>query len=99
MQPKNRDLVWIDYPDAFSACKEAIETLVSNGIDVGLYNFPLCSVDNRFWDICEKSISEHKIRYAPQCTECKVKDACWRSFFRHHKTLLKKKIKPIGDTI
>lgn len=95
---KNRELVWIDYPDAFSACKEAIETLVSNGIDVGLYNFPLCSVDKRFWDICEKSISEHKIRYAPPCTECKVKDACG-GVFSGTIRLAKEKIKSIGDTI
>lgn len=95
---KNRDLVWIDYPDAFSACKEAIEILVSNGIDVGLYNFPLCSVDRRFWDICEKSISEHKIRYAPQCSECKVKDACG-GVFSGTIRLAKEKMKPIGDTL
>ena len=93
---KNRDQVWIDYPDAFKACENAIELLALNGIDVGLYNFPLCAVDKRFWDICEKSISEHKIRFAPQCTDCIVKDACG-GVFSGTIRLAKEKINPVGD--
>lgn len=73
---KNRDMVWIDYSSAFQASKAGINLLISKGIDVGLYNFPLCSVEKEYWNICEKSISDYKIRFAPDCDSCMVKDAC-----------------------
>ena len=36
--------------------------LIANGINVGLYNFPLCSVPKAYWGLYKKSISEYKIR-------------------------------------
>lgn len=73
---RNRDVVWIDYPTAFEKSKECIDNLIKAGIDVGIYNFPLCAVDKKYWNICEKSISDYKIRYTDDCNNCKVKDAC-----------------------
>lgn len=73
---KNKDSVWIEYPIAFTASKKAIDILISNRIDVGIYNFPLCAVDRKYWNICEKSISDYKVRFAPMCDVCAVKDAC-----------------------
>ena len=73
---KNREKVWIDYPAAFAASKEAIDILINHGIDVGIYNFPLCAVDKKYWNICEKSITDYKVRYAQSCDTCVVKDAC-----------------------
>ena len=72
----NRDKVWIDYPEAFIKSEDGIEFMIKSGIDVGIYNFPLCAVRKKYWNICEKSISPYKVRYAKQCDECKVKDAC-----------------------
>ena len=73
---KNKDAVWIDYPSAFNKSKCCIDKLINAGVDVGIYNFPLCSVDKKYWSICEKSISDYKIRYTDGCKSCKVKDAC-----------------------
>lgn len=73
---KNQDIVWIDYPTAFMAAKSGIDLLIHAGIDVALYNFPLCAVDKAYWNICEKSISGYKIRYAPECSTCRCQDAC-----------------------
>lgn len=72
----NKDNVWITYQDAFDASMQGIELLIRNGIDVGLYNFPLCTVDKNFWPIYKKSISDYKVRYAPQCEECDYKKGC-----------------------
>lgn len=72
----NRNNVWISYPEAFRKATEGIDFLIKSGIDVGIYNFPLCSVDKKYWNICEKSISPYKVRFAEQCNECKIKDAC-----------------------
>lgn len=73
---ENCNDVWIDYTTAFNKSKKAIDLLIHDGIDVGLYNFPLCSVTPGYWSLCEKSISEHKIKYFDKCDDCSVKDAC-----------------------
>lgn len=73
---KNADLIWIPYRRVLESCTDAIKILVGCGINVRLYNFPLCTVDPSFWTICRKSISPEKIRYSRSCDECTVKDAC-----------------------
>ena len=73
---KNEAEVWIPYSEAFQRAKPAITKLVVGGIDVGLYNFPLCAVDKAFWPICAKSITDYKVKYVEQCELCSVKDAC-----------------------
>ncbi len=73
---KNSDQVWIDYNEAFKAIETAVKKLLIAGIDVSLYNFPLCSVKKGYWTICEKSISEHKVRFLDECEECNVKALC-----------------------
>lgn len=92
---KNKDLVWIDYPTAFSKSRAAIDLLVKSGIDVGIYNFPLCAVDKNYWNICEKSISDYKIRFSPLCENCAVKDACG-GIFSGTIRLASERINPIG---
>ena len=72
----NPVIVWIDYPQAAAACEDGIKKLVSAGIDIGLYNFPLCAVKHKYWTLCRDSISDYKIRYTPECESCKVKNIC-----------------------
>ena len=91
---KNNDIVWITYNDAFEKSRMAIEKLINNGIDVGIYNFPLCAVDKEFWSICEKSITDYKIRFANECDICSVKDACG-GIFAGSIRLAKESVKPI----
>ncbi len=68
--------VWISYREAFLSSKDAIKKLIESGINVELYNFPLCAVDREYYHICAKSISDYKIRFAEECEQCLVKDAC-----------------------
>ena len=68
--------VWIPYRSAFTKIREAIYVLLDAGIDVGIYNFPLCSVDRCYWHLCKKSISSYKVRYPSGCVGCSVMDAC-----------------------
>lgn len=86
--------VWISYRRSFEYMKGAIERLVVNGINVGIYNYPLCCVESSFWGICSKSISEYKIKYADKCSRCKVKDACGGMFLGTYK-LLEEDIKEV----
>ncbi len=72
----NQEKVWISYREAAKAAIEASMILLKNGIDVKLYNFPLCTVKREFWTLCEKSISTSKVRYGNVCHNCKVKKSC-----------------------
>ena len=73
---KNKEQVWISYKESFDLISDSIQRMVKNGIDVRLYNFPICTVQKSFWTLCEKSISENKVRFAESCVECKYKAAC-----------------------
>jgi len=72
----NAERVYIEHKDGFIRMKPAINHLVEHGINVGIYNYPLCSVDQGYWSICKKSISQYKAIYHEKCNECIVKDLC-----------------------
>ena len=91
---KNRDKVWIDYPEMFSLMKEAVNILCRNNIKVGIYNFPLCAVDRGYWHLCKKSISDYKIVYYDECEKCEVKELCG-GFFNTTFRLSKPEVKPV----
>lgn len=90
----HKNELWIDYEEAFQRIKKAITILIHGGIDVQLYNFPLCAVEHGYWYLAVKSITEHKIRYMEECTSCVVKNICG-GFFVSTKTLMKPEVKPI----
>lgn len=71
-----RKQLWINYDNLFSLAKAGVMSLIEQGIDVGLYNFPLCMLPRSAWGIAKDSISRYKIRYNENCSECMVKDSC-----------------------
>ena len=73
---KNKDMVWIPYKESFEHISEGIMYMIKHGINVKLYNFPLCTVDKKFWTITEKSISPYKVRFSQECEKCKMQNAC-----------------------
>lgn len=91
---RNLKNVWINYKDSFEQMKSAIDLLIKNEIDVAIYNYPLCCVDRAYWPICEKSITDYKVRYLSQCENCIKKDACGGMFSGTY-NLMKGVIKPI----
>lgn len=72
----NREKVWIPYKEAANKIEAGIYTLIKSGIDVKLYNFPLCTVNPEFWTLCEQSISPSKVRYVDACEKCTMKKIC-----------------------
>ena len=73
---KNAKEVWIPYSWAFNKIAPAVKYLINNGINVKLYNFPLCTVWREFWLLCEKSISTEKVRFAEVCKVCNYSSSC-----------------------
>ena len=90
----NKADIWIDYECIFPKIRNAIDLLVASGIDVKLYNFPLCVVAEGYWTIAAKSISEYKIQYPCECDKCTVKEICG-GFFGSTLHLMKPTVYPI----
>ena len=91
---KNHSEVYLDYRTAFTQMKSAIDNLISHGIAVGIYNFPLCSIDRGYWTICRPSISRPKVRFAANCSNCEAKSICG-GFFATTLSLAKPKVIPV----
>lgn len=72
----NRERVWISYRTAAALAERAARILMYHGIDVQLYNFPLCVVNHQLWTLCKNSISPYKIRYDAQCDACRMRPVC-----------------------
>lgn len=72
----NKDKVWIDYSEIKDYVRNSVINLVKNGIETYLYNFPLCYVDESIWSIAIRSISDYKVMYFNECSECRVKSKC-----------------------
>ena len=84
---KNKEEVYINPSESFCKAKTAINRLIGCGIDVGLYNYPLCCVERGYWFLCKKSISPEKVRYDEACDVCEVKDICGGLFVSTLKTV------------
>ncbi len=72
----NREAVFIDpweYKDTLSA---TIEIFQLYGIDVRVFNLPLCIVNEDTRAHCKQSISDFKNSWSPVCTSCMKRDAC-----------------------
>ena len=73
---ENRKEVWIPYRESVQYVSTAVEILVTAGINTMLYNYPLCTVEPKYWPLCKKSISPEKIRYSTVCEDCKMRLSC-----------------------
>ena len=91
---KNKDNVWLSYPDAFNASRDAIDLLSKNGISVGLYNFPLCSMPAKYHFIAKRSITGYKVCFPSGCDRCTLQDACG-GFFNSSLKFAEQDIKPV----
>ena len=81
---RNRSQLWIDYKQLYRQAESGILHLIHHGIDVGLYNFPLCALPRNAWPLAKSSISSWKIRYPASCERCAVRDACGGLFYSTH---------------
>lgn len=80
----NRNDLWVDYQTVCGKAEEGIRYAVLHGIDVGLYNFPLCTVPTKFWPMVKSSISPNKVRYDGKCKTCNERNACGGMFYSTH---------------
>lgn len=73
---REKEKLWLPYTETFRWISDGIMRLIQNGINIKLYNFPLCTVPGKYRSLCEKSISPEKVRFAETCDNCTMKSAC-----------------------
>lgn len=77
----NRDSLWVDYPVLCRAAEQGIKYALLHGIDVGLYNFPLCTIPKQMWPLAKQSITPSKVRFYEECRNCREYYACGGMFY------------------
>lgn len=74
--PFNIDKLWIDPFDYQEELEEATCYLSSKGLQVSIYNTPLCLLPESTWEFARKSISDWKNDYLPECQNCAKLGEC-----------------------
>ena len=67
---------FFDSSKQFEVIKLALDCARIRGIAAKLYNFPYCSVDKRYRENTNKSISDWKNKYLETCNGCKEQEKC-----------------------
>jgi His-Xaa-Ser system radical SAM maturase HxsC len=74
--PRNIDELWIDPYDYQSELEKAVRTLAMRGMTVSIYNHQLCVLSRPLWPYAQKSISDWKNLYLPECEKCSALEEC-----------------------
>jgi His-Xaa-Ser system radical SAM maturase HxsC len=72
----NEKSLWIDPMDYRESLSEGVQILAAAGMNVSVYNLPLCVVDPSIWPYAVRSISDWKNGYLEECTKCIEKSRC-----------------------
>lgn len=72
----NREQLWIDPADYLAELGSAAFHLANRGMNVSIYNLPLCVLPPELWRFARQSISDWKNIHAPECNGCIMKDSC-----------------------
>jgi His-Xaa-Ser system radical SAM maturase HxsC len=91
----NHELLWIDPVDYGADLARGVEMLRMAGINVSIYNLPLCLLDRSVWDVAVQSISDWKNGYLPECDSCAARRRC-AGFFTTGRPKISRGIKPIS---
>ena len=91
---KNFRQVYIDPSESWQHIRPAARILMQSGVMTQLYNYPLCAVDRGYWPICRQSISPYKVRFAPECDACIMKESC-SGFFSSTLHVAKPSVRPV----
>lgn len=78
--PKNNEKIWIDPVEYKDELKKAVLNLSTWGMNVSIFNLPLCLIDKSLHSYTKKSISDWKIKYFNDCEDCILKDDCGGDF-------------------
>jgi len=72
----NLEKLWIDPHDYVEELRSAVEYLWVRGMNVSIYNLPLCILPTALWKFARKSISDWKNVFLDVCDTCAVRERC-----------------------
>jgi His-Xaa-Ser system radical SAM maturase HxsC len=72
----NLNKLWIDPYEYQSELQRAVEYLAIRGMNVSIYNHPLCLLPRDLWKFARRSISDWKNIYFDVCDNCDVREKC-----------------------
>ena len=88
----NLEELWIDPFDYQAELSEAVSLLQDAGMNVSVYNLPLCLVPEAVVPAYRKSISDWKNEYLPECYGCSRRTDCGGFFSSALKTRVSRHI-------
>jgi His-Xaa-Ser system radical SAM maturase HxsC len=91
---KNLNEIHLDLKVHQTELEAAVFLLSSSGINVSIFNLPLCMLKESLWDYAYKSIDSHKRHYLPICDKCSVINECG-GIFRSNETVYSDSIHPL----
>lgn len=92
----NNDVLDIDPADYMDVLEVAVKYLSSEGINVSIYNLPICVIAPSIRKFSVQSISDWKQGYLDKCNICIEKSKC-AGFFQTGKLKISRAIKPITE--
>ena len=72
----NDALLSIDPMDYQAELAEAVEWLITAGVNVSVYNLPRCVLDRSVWPFAVQSISDWKNGFVEECEMCSERQQC-----------------------
>lgn len=72
----NWDISFQDTSIDFSNLSKAVNLAMTRGLNVSLFNFPLCTVPRDYRRFAPSTISDWKRKYLPQCDNCEIRSTC-----------------------
>lgn len=87
--------LWIEPSEMLDPLEESIHYLRQRGMNVSIYNIPLCLLPERLWKFARQSISDWKNSFGMKCFECSVREKC-SGMFESGMDIYDKYIKPIN---
>ena len=73
---KNHKEIWIDPINYQDELERAVINLATWGMEVSIFNLPLCLLKDSLYEFAQKSISDWKQTYFECCNHCLLKDDC-----------------------
>lgn len=86
--------VWVEPKEYVQDLAEAVLFLASVGMNVSIYNLPLCLLPENVRRFAARSISDWKQGYRSECEGCQERSSCC-GFFTTSRDFVPKGIKPI----
>jgi His-Xaa-Ser system radical SAM maturase HxsC len=75
--------LFFDSSNQFEPIAFALDIARSRGINTLLYNFPLCTIPDKYRALSPATISDWKRKFLEMCSDCKLKEDCG-GFFEWH---------------